>query len=181
MGRASDRTCCGLWLGFNLWRGETCHFCFFFFLLSFIIVFLAANNNSLMSLNGDTQTSSNLYLGFAQDVKLWYIGTKNTFIIIERGKEIVDKNSKSKWKEVFLTYWVNCKPITKDIIFVLWNSAYVSRLDICSFTWRKVPRSSVGRAPDRIMLQSVLGLNLEAGKLAGFFALFLSSYFTHWW
>ena len=54
-----------------------------------------------MSLNGDTQTSSNLYLGFAQDVKLWYIGTKNTFIIIERGKEIVDKNSKSKWKEVF--------------------------------------------------------------------------------
>ena len=182
MGRASDRTCCGLWLGFNLWRGETWHFCFFFFLLSFIIVFLAANNNSLMSLNGDTQTSSNLYLGFAQDVKLrWYIGTKNTFIIIERGKEIVDKNSKSKWKEVFLTYWVNCKPITKDIIFVLWNSAYVSRLDICSFTWRKVPRSSVGRAPDRIMLQSVLGLNLEAGKLAGFFALFLSSYFTHWW
>ena len=69
--------------------------------------------------------------------------------------------------------------ITKKIIFVLWNSAYVSRLDICSFTWRKVPRSSVGRAPDRIMLQSVLGLNLEAGKLAGFFALFLSSYFTH--
>ena len=29
------------------------------------------------------------------------MGTKNTFIIIKRGKEIVDRNSKSKWKEVF--------------------------------------------------------------------------------
>ena len=104
MGRASDRTMLRSVVRVqSLTRGNLSFLLFFFFLLSFIIVFLAANNNSLMSLNGDTQTSSNLYLGFAQDVKLrWYIGTKNTFIVVKRGKEIVDRNSKSKWKEVFL-------------------------------------------------------------------------------
>ena len=103
MGRASDRTMLRSVVRVqSLTRGNLSFLLFFFFLLSLIVVFLAANNNSLMSLNGDTQTSSNLYLGFVQDVKLrWYIGTKNAFIIIKRGKETVDRNSKSKWKEVF--------------------------------------------------------------------------------
>ena len=71
MGRASDRTMLRSVVRVqSLTRGNLSFLLFFFFLLSLIVVFLAANNNSLMSLNGDTQISSNLYLGFAQDVKL---------------------------------------------------------------------------------------------------------------
>ena len=78
--------------------------------------------------------------------------------------------------------------MAKEIISILWDSACVSRLDLCtawdtlnmtlkfSLSCQQVPCSSVGRASDCTMLRSVVRVQTLARGILSFLFLF---WFSH--